>query len=147
MYKHILLPIDGSPASRAAAEKGVRLAKALGARVTAFYAAPPATPVAFKGLLPVGLVDPQEHGEAIARGAEKYLAAVERAAEAAGVRCKSVWVTDDYPAAAIIAAARKNSCDLIFMASHGRRGFKSSLLGSETQKVLTESPVAVLVSR
>jgi nucleotide-binding universal stress UspA family protein len=147
MYKHILLPIDGSPASRAAAEKGVLLASALGARVTAFYAAPPATPVAFKGLLPVGLVDPKEHGEAIAKGAAKYLAAIERAAKAAGVRYKAAWVTDDYPAGAIIAAARKSGCDLIFMASHGRRGFKSSLLGSETQKVLSESPVAVLVSR
>jgi nucleotide-binding universal stress UspA family protein len=147
MYKNILLPVDGSPLSRAAAEKGVRLAKSVGARVTALYAAPPATPVTFKGLLPVGLVDPKAHAAAIAKAATKYLEAVEGAAQAAGVRCKSIWLTDDYPAAAILKTARKQGCDLIFMASHGRRGFKSSLLGSETQKVLTESPVAVLVSR
>jgi nucleotide-binding universal stress UspA family protein len=147
MYKHILLPVDGTPLSRAAAEKGVRLAKTLGARVTAFYAAPPATPVQFKGILPVGMIDPKAHGDAIARSAAKHLGAVEKAAQAARVRFKGVWLTDDYPAAAILKTARKEGCDLIFMASHGRRGFKSSLLGSETLKVLTESPVPVLVSR
>jgi nucleotide-binding universal stress UspA family protein len=147
MYRNILIPTDGSPLARAAAQKGVALAKAVGAKVTGFYAAPPATPVTFRGLLPVGLIDPKAHAEAIEKGAAKQLAHIGRLAKAAGVPFKGVWATDDYPAAAILRAARKNGCDLIFMASHGRRGFKSSLLGSETQKVLTESTIPVLVSR
>ena len=61
--------------------------------------------------------------------------------------CESVTVTSDYPAEAIVAAAKKRRCDLIFMASHGRRGFRDSLLGSETQKVLAEGPIPVLVYR
>jgi nucleotide-binding universal stress UspA family protein len=147
MYKHTLIPTDGSAQSVAAAEKGVQLAKSLGARVTAFYAAPPATPVEFKGMLPVGLIDPKAHADAIAKAAAAYLGAVERLAQAAGVQSQGISEIDDYPATAITRVAQKSGCDLIVMASHGHRGFKSSLLGSETQKVLAESPIAVLVSR
>ena len=148
MYKHILIPVDGSKLSRAASEAGVRLAKALGARVTAFFAAPPATPIVFKGMLPVGYQAPQEHEKSIRQAAETYLGAVEKLAQAAGVACESMSVKSDYPAEAIVAAARKRRCDLIFMASHGRRGVRrESLLGSETQKVLSESPIPVLVHR
>ena len=148
MYKHILIPTDGSRLSRAASEAGVRLAKALGARVTAFFAAPPATPIVFKGLVPVGYQPPQAHEESIRNAAQSYLGAVEKAAQAAGVPCDVMSVTSDYPAEAIIAAAQKRRCDLIFMASHGRRGVRrESLLGSETQKVLAQSVIAVLVHR
>jgi nucleotide-binding universal stress UspA family protein len=147
MYKHILLPTDGSPLSRAAVAAGVKLAAATGARVTGFYAAPPATPVEYRGFLPVGYRDPTERARLIEQTAERHLAVAEKAANAAGVRCKVEHVTDDFPAEAIVAASRRNKCDLIFMASHGRRGFKASMLGSHTQKVLTLSKIPVLVHR
>ena len=147
MYKHILLPTDGSALSRGAVLAGIKFVKSLGAKVTGFYAAPPATPLEFKGLLPVGYTDPAEHARLIKQAAARYLAVIEQAAKAAGVRCKLEHVTDDYPADAIVAAAKRNKCDLIYMASHGHHGFTSSLLGSQTQKVLAQSKVAVMVYR
>ena len=148
MFKHILIPTDGSKLAAASAEAGVKLAKSLGARVTAFFAAPPATPIVFKAMLPVGYMTPEQHEESIGKAARSYLGVIEKAAKAAGVRCESITVTSDYAADAIVATARKRGCDLIFMASHGRRNARrSSLLGSETQKVLSESPVPVLVYR
>lgn len=148
MFKHILLPTDGSKLANESAQAGVRLAKALGARVTAFFAAPPATPVIYKGLLPVGYATPERHKALTRRAAQAYLGAIEKAARAAGVGCASLTVTSDFPADAIIAAARSRGCDLVFIASHGRHGLRRySLLGSETQKVLSQSPVPVLVYR
>ena len=147
MYKHILLPTDGSPLSRRAVRAGIKLAKSLGAKVTGFYAAPPATPLEYRGLLPVGYADPAEHARLIERAAARYLAVIGRAAKAAGVRCTLEHVTDDYPADAIVLAARRNKCDLIYMASHGHRGFMSSLLGSQTHKVLARSKMTVMVYR
>jgi nucleotide-binding universal stress UspA family protein len=148
MYKHILVPTDGSKLAKEAAQAAIELARSLGARVTGFFAAPPATPIVFKGLLPAGYATPGEHEENIRKAAQAYLAAIEKAAKGAGVPCEVLTVTSDYPADAIIAAAKKRRCDLIFMASHGRRGIRrESLLGSETQKVLSESPLPVLVYR
>ena len=147
MYKHILLPTDGSPLARVAVRACIKLAKSVGAKVTGFYAAPPATPIEYRGMLPVGYADPANHARVIKSAAARHLAVIEKAAKAAGVRCKVVYVTDDYPADAIILAAKRNKCDLIFMASHGRRGFRSSLLGSQTQKVLAQSKVTVVVHR
>ena len=147
MYRHILLPTDGSPLSRKAIRVGVKLAKAVGARVTGFYAAPPATPVEYRGMFPVGYADPTTRARVIERTASKYLAVITEAARAAGVRCRVEHVTDDFPAEAIVAAARRHKCDLIFIASHGRHGFKTTLLGSQTQKVLSQSRIPVLVQR
>ena len=147
MYKHILLPTDGSPASQGAVRDGIRLAKALGARVTGFHAAPPATPLEFRGLVPRRYLDPAQHARQIEAAAARNLGFIEKAARAAGVHYAGAWTIDDFPAAAIVAAAKKHRCDLIFMASHGRHGFKRSLLGSQTQKVLAASPVPVLVGR
>lgn len=147
MYKNILIPTDGSPLSRKAAVNGVKLAKAVGASVTGFYAAPPATPVEYRGIFPVRYSDPAEHARLIEKTAVQHLAVIEKAAKAAGVRCKVEHVTDDFPAEAIVAAAYRNKCDLIFMASHGRHGFKSSMLGSQTQKVLAQSKIPVIVHR
>ena len=146
MYKHILIPTDGSARSRRAAENAVKLAKLLGARVTGFYAAPPAVPLQQKGLLPV-YVDPQKQARSIQGAAARYLAMIEDAAKVAGVPCKTISVTNDFPADAIIAAASKYRCDLIFIASHGRRGFRASMLGSQTEKLLRQSKVPVLVDR
>jgi len=126
----------------------VRLASALGARVTAFFAAPPATPILYRAMLPVGYATPGEHEKITRQAARRHLGAIEKAARAAGVRCESLSVTSDFPADAILAAAKKRRCDLIFMASHGRRGIRrASLLGSETQKVLAGSALPVLVYR
>ena len=147
MYKHILLPTDGSALARQAVLAGVKLAKRLGARVTGFYAAPAPTPLEYKGMFPVGFVDTAERARVIEKTAARNLEVVEKAAKAAGVRCKLEHVTDDFPAEAILKAAKRNKCDLIFLASHGRHGFKPSNLGSQTQKVLSLSKLPVLVTR
>jgi nucleotide-binding universal stress UspA family protein len=125
----------------------VKLARALGARVTGLFAAPAATPLVYRDLLPVGYGTPQRNAALIKQAAARHLEVVSRAAKSAGVRCETVSVTDDYPADAILAQAKKRGCDLIFMASHGRRGLRGVLLGSETQKVLSGSPLPVLVFR
>jgi len=147
MYKNILIPTDGSALSRKAILAGVKLAKAVGARATGFYAAPPATPVEYKGMFPVGYSDPAERARVIEKTAARHLAVIVEAARAARVRCTVEHVTNDFPADAIVAAAKRNRCDLIFISSHGRHGFKPSLLGSQTQKVLAQSKVPVVVHR
>lgn len=147
MYKNILVPTDGSALSRAAIAAAVKLAKSTGARVTAFYAAPPATPLVYENLLPVAYVTAGEHAAVIKKAAESYLGVAAKAAKAAGVKCKLVHVTSDFPAEAILTAAKKEKCDLIFIASHSRRGLARMLLGSETQKVIANAKVPVLVHR
>ena len=147
MFKHILIPTDGSEVSRKAVVAGIGLAKAVGAKVTAFYAAPSATPIVYKHFLPVGYMTPQKHAQAIKRAAAHYLEAAAKAAAAAGVACDTISQTSDFPADAILAAAAKRKCDLIYMASHGYRGVKAVLLGSETQKVLAHAKIPVLVHR
>ena len=147
MYKHILIPTDGSDLSRAAALSAVKLAQALGAKVTAFFAAPAPTPLVYDGFLPIGYTTQEGHGALIEKTAQKYLGVIERACSQAGVACKSVYVTNEYAADAIMEAARKHRCDLIHMGSHGRRGLTGVLVGSQTQKVLAQSKVPVLVYR
>ncbi|MGH7314686.1 MAG: universal stress protein [Candidatus Rokuibacteriota bacterium] len=147
MFKHILIPTDGSKLSKEAAEAGVSLAKALGARVTGLFAAPPATPIIYKAALPVGYATPEEHKKMIEKTAAGHLAVIEKAARAAGVPCEAVSATSDFPADTILATAKKRRCDLIFMSSHGRRGLRGLLLGSQTQKVLAGGKIPVLVFR
>ena len=147
MFKHILLPTDGSPLSMQAAKAGVRLAAALGARVTGVFATPPATPVIYKAVLPVGYATPREHERMIRKAVEHHLGAIAEAAREAGVPCETLSVTSDFPADTILTAAKKRRCDLIVMASHSRKGLRGVLLGSETQKVLAGSRVPVLVYR
>lgn len=147
MFKNILIPTDGSALSQKAALKGVKLARALGAKIVAFYAAPPATPVEYKGIFPVRIMTPDQHAAIIEKAAGKYLGAIEDAAAKAGVACTPVVVTDDFPADAIVAAARKHKCDLIYMGAHGKRGLTGVLLGSQTQKVLANAKVPVIVDR
>lgn len=147
MYKNILIPTDGSALSRSAIAAGVKLAKAVGAKVTAVYAAPPATPLVYKDLLPVGYMTPDEHAAVIKKAVQHYLGVVEEAAKASGVKCKSVHATSDFPAEVILTTAAKEKCDLIFIASHGSRGLTRALLGSQTQKVIAGSKIPVLVYR
>lgn len=147
MFKHIFVPTDGSELSRLAVERAIALAKECGAQVTFFYAKPE-YPVAFYG--EGALIDPttpEKFAKMAQQQADEILGACAKAAAEAGVRCSTKTVTSDIPYEAIIAEATAANCDLIFMASHGRRGFGGLLLGSETQKVLTHSKIPVLVYR
>ena len=147
MYKHVLIPTDGSALSAHAVAQGVAVAKATGARVTGLFVAPAPTPLIFEGLLPVGYVQPEEHAAMSAAAAARYLGAIEKAAQQAGVPFEGVSVTGEFPADAILETAAQRKCDLIVMASHGRRGMAQALLGSETQKVLARAKLPVLVCR
>ena len=147
MFKNILIPTDGSPASRRAIAAGVQMAKVMGAKVTGLFAAPAATPVVYRHFLPVGYSTPQAHAKLIASTAAQYLAVIEAAAKKSGVKCEVVTVTNDFPADAILSVAKKKECDLIVMATHGRKGIAGALIGSETQKVLIRSTIPVLACR
>ncbi len=147
MFKHILVPTDGSALSNHTVKKAVKFASEIGAKITFLYAKPD-FPVAFYG--EGALIDPttpQKFVEMAETQAQKIFAASCKTAEAAGVTCNALAMTSDVPYEAIIQAATDAKCDLIFMASHGRRGLSGLLLGSETQKVLTHSKVPVLVYR
>jgi nucleotide-binding universal stress UspA family protein len=147
MFKHILVPTDGSELSQKNAERAISFAKDAGARITAFHAMAE-YPVTYYG--EGALIDPttpEKFAELMNRQADEYLAAVAARCEAAGVPCATMKSTGDVPYEAIIAAAEKAGCDLIFMASHGRRGISALLLGSETHKVLTHTTIPVLVHR
>lgn len=145
MFKHMLLPTDGSPLSESAAHNGIALARSLGARVTAFYAMSEFQAMAHKAHL---LEDTREQFERkTLKEAEKALDFVSHLAAQEGVACMREKLTNDHPHQAIVQAAEKLGCDLIFMASHGRKGIVGLLLGSETQKVLTHCNIAVLVHR
>ncbi len=147
MYKHILIPTDGSKLSSRAVQQGVAIARAVGARVSGLFVAPAPTPLLFKGLVPVRHLQPEEHAALTAKAAARYLGEIEAAAQAAGVPCECVTIEGEFPAEAIVKVAAKRKCDLIVMASHGRRGVTGILLGSETQKVLILAKVPVLVCR
>ena len=147
MFKHILVPTDGSELSQKMARHAVAFAKESGARITAFYAMPD-FPECFFG--EGALVDPGSP-EKFARLAEeeahKILDFVEALCQEADVPCTKLSVNNDIPYEAIIAAANQQGCDLIFISSHGRSGIGALLLGSETNKVLTHSKIPVLVYR
>jgi len=147
MFRHILVPTDGSRASLHAAQAAVDLAKATGARITGFFAAPPATPIVFGDFLPTGYMTPDEHKEMIVRMTAKHLGAIERLAAAAGVPFDAAHVTSDFPADAILETAASRKCDLIVIAPHSKSGLAEFFLGSQTQKVIARSPIAVLVIR
>jgi nucleotide-binding universal stress UspA family protein len=147
MFKNILIPTDGSKLSQKAALQGVELAKSLGAKVIAFFAAPPATPIVYRHSLPVGYATPEEHEQIIERTAAKHLEFVERAAKKARVAFEAIHVTSDYPEDAILKTAKKKKCDLIVMATHGQSGLRGVFIGSVTQKVLSQSDVPVMVYR
>jgi nucleotide-binding universal stress UspA family protein len=147
MFKHILLPTDGSPVANKAVKAGIALARQLGARVTGYYAierVPP--PVYAEGYIP----DPQtlalwdrrskEYGE-------KQVAAIAKLAKAARVRFQGVCAKADTPADGIVRTARRKGCDAIFMASHGRSGIAKLVMGSVTDRVIRTSGVPVVVYR
>ena len=145
MFKHLLLPTDGSAASQAVLLKGVRLAKELNARITGISVVPEFHVLAFNVAM---IEDTRDVFIAESRvQAHKYLALLNNAADEAGVPCETEVVLGDHPYEAIIRTCTSKGCDLIVMASHGWRGIRALLVGSETQKVLTHSTVPVLVCR
>jgi nucleotide-binding universal stress UspA family protein len=148
MYKHILVPTDGSRLSVKAVKAAVQLAKSMGAKVTGLYVIPPYVPPMYgEAVVYVPEVSPKRYKELSDKEARKALAAVEIEAQTAGVPCKAASVTADQAWQGIIRTAHAKKCDLIVMASHGRRGLTGLLLGSETTKVLTHSKTPVLVCR
>ena len=147
MFKHLLVPTDGSELSQDAARRAVSFAREAGARITAFYAKPE-YPVTYYG--EGALIDsttPEQFSELAEQQAQQYLGFVEKLCSEAGVPCSTLSLTNDITYEAIIEAATQSECDLIFMASHGRKGFSGLLLGSETNKVLTHTTIPVLVYR
>lgn len=147
MFKHLLVPIDGSPLSENTVDRALSFAREAGAKVTFFFAKPE-YPLAFYG--EGALIDPTtpEQFAAMAdQQARNLLDAAMKKAAAAGVTADTRSSVNDAPWAGIIAAAESVGADLIFMASHGRRGLSGLLLGSETHKVLTHSKTPVLVYR
>ena len=147
MFKHILVPTDGSSLSAGTVARAVSFAKDTGARITFFYAQPDfPMPIYGEGAL-IDPTTPEQFAKSAASEAEAILGKARSAAEAAGVACDSDTAVNEVPYEAIIDAADRHGCDLIFMASHGRRGIAGLLLGSETQKVLTHSKTPVLVYR
>lgn len=147
MFKHILVPTDGSTLSLRTAKNAVRFAKVHGARITAFYAAPEYHPNIAGDYLPANFVPLGVFQTQIKKTADKYLDQVKKMADVGGVPCSGLFVSNDSPSDAIIKAAKDRKCDMIFMASHGRSGIAGLLIGSETQKVLTHCKLPVLVYR
>jgi nucleotide-binding universal stress UspA family protein len=145
MYKHILIATDGSELAHKAVVQALALAKAVGARTTVVNVSEPLlaiTPSEVAMAFPV-----KEYEESVAANARRILSAVEAEAVTMGVPCAAIHVRDQIPAEGIIETATGEGCDLIVMASHGRRGLMRFLLGGQAIKVLTNSTVPVLICR
>jgi nucleotide-binding universal stress UspA family protein len=144
MYNHILVPVDGSDQTPLAIKAACELAEALDARVTIFHSAH----FQFEPTYAENTAFNIQHQEAFQNEAKRHASVVlQNAAKLATVTTEQHYVLSNYPANAIVDAALKYNCDLIVMASHGYRGIKGLLLGSETQKVLTHTKIPVLVVR
>ena len=147
MFKHVLVPTDGSDLSEATVNRAIGFAKDAGARMTFFYAQPDfPMPIYGEGAL-IDPTTPEQFAKGAAQEAARILDSARAKAEAVGIVCDTDTNVNEVPYEAIIDAAERHGCDLIFMASHGRRGLASLLLGSETHKVLTHTRIPVLVYR
>jgi nucleotide-binding universal stress UspA family protein len=136
MFKHILVPTDGSRLAGKGVKAGLKLAAALGARVTALYV-----------IMVFPAANYGEYRQRAQQAAKRALAAVEIEAQVLGVPCATRFVADPQPWGAILRVAHSRKCDAIAMSSHGRGGLGGLLLGSETQRVLAHSKIPVLVIR
>lgn len=145
MYKHILIPTDGSALSAAVVRRGVTFAKSIHAKVTGITVSPSYHTFAVTPVMVTST--PKEYDADCKAKGEKHLGTIKEAAAAAGVSCDAVHVVNDHPYEAFIKTAKRKGCDLIFMASHGRKGISALVLGSETTKVLTHSKIPVFVCR
>jgi nucleotide-binding universal stress UspA family protein len=145
MFKSILVPTDGTPLSAVAVSKAIEFAKLnpdcqiVGITVAEL--------MPFAAVEGVGLVDPDKYEKGMRDMAQKCVNKIDEAAKAAGIPCKTIVAQSSTPSEEILKAASDNGCDLIFMASHGRKGMNRVLLGSNTQKVLSESKIPVIVYR
>ena len=146
MFKHVLIPTDGSPVSNKAAKAAIALASALGAKVTAYCAIEELQPVYVEGYTFDRKTIAGLEGGARKVG-QKRVDAISKIAKAAGVPFASVVTKAPAAYEGIIDAAKKQKCDVIFMASHGRRGLSKLIMGSITQQVLTHSKIPVVVYR
>lgn len=145
MYKNLLIASDGSELAGKAVMHGLALAKALGAKVTAVTVSDPWTVFASAEVsapFPI-----EEYQLACEEAARKLLAAIKERADAEGVACDTQHVKDQFPAEGILDTAKLRGCDLIVMASHGRRGVSRLLLGSQANRVVTHSEIPVLICR
>ena len=144
MFKRILVPTDGSEITAKAIGTAIELAKSLGAQL---YTISVKEPFPYSAISEMQPTPPQEFFDAQERIASQRVQAVVQQCEPAGVPCQAHTVEALHPWEAIIDHAKRMECDLIVMASHGRRGVSALLLGSETQKVLTHTKVPVLIVR
>jgi nucleotide-binding universal stress UspA family protein len=146
MYNHILISTDGSEVAQKGVDHGLSLAKSVGAKVTIVTVTERFPVYAGPDWIP-GPTEITDYDARQKEWATKVLAEIKAAADRLGVDSETVHVPEAQPAEAIIATANKRHCDLIVMASHGRRGLRRLLLGSQTSEVLVSSPVPVLVIR
>ena len=148
MYRHILIPTDGSELAHKAVVHGLGLAKSVGAKVTALtveasfnvYGVPPSQMAKMSAAF-------DEYTEQVKKHSARVLSKVADEAKTAGVPCETLQVTQDRPDESIVATAKEQGCDLIVMASHGRTGIAAMVLGSVTTKVLAHTAIPVLVCR
>ena len=147
MYRHLLVPTDGSKLSNKAIAEAIELAKPLNATITFLHATPAMARPIYADGVSIDMVSRKEYTQRAKADAAKVLEKASAKAKSAGIDSDVVHVTTDAPWESIIAVARKAKVDAIVMASHGRRGIASLLLGSETTKVLTHSTLPVLVVR
>jgi nucleotide-binding universal stress UspA family protein/hemerythrin-like domain-containing protein len=146
MYRHLLVPIDDTDLSIETIGRAVEFARALGARVSFLHVQPDYAASMFGEAEAVRLTSPAEYLHTYVGRARELLTKAESAARAQGVPCASLSRVGDTPYTAIVEAARENNCDLIFIASHGRKTRLGMMLGSQTLKVLTHANLPVLVS-
>ena len=147
MYKHILIPTDGSEIAEKAVAAGIEFARDANAKVTWFTAVPEYQLPTEADWMSKQAVSLEEHSKRVGEKAEKILAGPARRARAAGIACDTDYTQSDHPYEAIIAAAQRHGCDLIFMSSHGRKVLPALFFGSETRDVLTHSTIPTLVYR
>ena len=145
MFKHILIATDGSELAQKAVEQGLELAKAIGAKATAVTVTEPWIAVAPGEMAIAFPVEDYDRG--VAENAARVLAQVSASSARHGVPCGTRHVKDQFPAEGILETAAAKGCDLIVMASHGRRGLTRLLLGSQANTVVTRSSVPVLICR
>lgn len=148
MYKHILIATDGSELAAKGVEHGLALAKPLNAKVTVLTVTEPLHSRATQAALAAGVRDPAgSYDQAIDATMKERFAEIEKHATAHGLNVELAHEIDEYPAEAIVRSAKLLGCDLIVMSSHGRRGARRLILGSQTAEVVTSTTVPVLVIR
>jgi nucleotide-binding universal stress UspA family protein len=144
MYKKILVPTDGSDTASKVVEPAVALARSCGATIVALHVT---DPYPYSGLAETVPITAEQYRVHVTKIAEDALEPIKGACAAANVGCEAVIGEDIHPWKAMLDVAKDRNCDLVVIASHGRRGVQALLLGSETQKLLTHSTIPVLVLR